>query len=285
MSVNLNYFFSWFKTAKRLVTKGSRDDLSLIRTNAQSSISDLVSRTGMRFNSRGQNVPQFSTRTRLRPGGPAPNKSYTATTLRNGSLPSVTATEGFEEIAMRTLNQRPTGFPQSHRVIQDEFLLNRPPFWDGAGSRLGCYPPTPLVKQRTNGCASPRVQMYKTRVFYSDKSPNSAVGNPGISLGGKNIPEAAVWCKQSEESDVKNISKWSDMDKYPACQLGACCDWPVKSLHSVDSLSRLINKSRGIWKRAGSVTSFMKIIGLKLNSINIWFFSQASQKSGDNLES
>ena len=30
------------------------------------------------------------------------------------------------------------------------------------------HPSTPLVKQKTAGCSSPRVQMYQTRVVYSD---------------------------------------------------------------------------------------------------------------------
>ena len=59
-------------------------------------------------------------------------------------------------------------------------------------------PATPLVKQRTAGCASPRVQMYKTRVFYSgteNSKPDHQLMPGGMStfnIGSKDIPEAAV---------------------------------------------------------------------------------------------
>jgi hypothetical protein len=121
----------------------------------------------------------FSTRTRLRPGGPTANfdnptrssssSSYGTTARRNGSLPS------FEEISMRTMSnqqQQPAGH-------QSNFLLNRRPYHGNmipkASNNSGLYqlhqqPSTPLVKQRTAGCASPRVQMYRTRVVYSDAS-------------------------------------------------------------------------------------------------------------------
>ena len=145
------------------MTKNSKDDLSLNGTRPKM------------FTPGCNGQVQFPTRTRLRPGGPQ-GRSYASATLRNnGSLPSFAATEGFEEIAMRTLSQKP------------EFRG----YWDTAGPKT-MYPPTPLVKQRTTGCASPRVQMYKTRVFYSEKDPNSAMGQPNFNLGGKNIPEASV---------------------------------------------------------------------------------------------
>ena len=107
----------------------------------------------------------FSTRTRLRPGGPAPHldnprSTSTATThstLRNGSL---------EEIGMRTLHHSPTS------QANNQFLLNRRPYFStmmkGPISANTHHPSTPLVKQKTSGCSSPRVQMYRTRVVYSD---------------------------------------------------------------------------------------------------------------------
>ena len=93
-SIN-NCFCRWFKTARRLMHKNSsKDDLSLPSSNFPRPTS-------------GQ--PQFSTRTRLRPGGPMASgmtaRQHHSSTLRNGSMPSVAG--GFEEIAMRTLN-RPT---------------------------------------------------------------------------------------------------------------------------------------------------------------------------------
>lgn len=94
----------------------------------------------------------FSTRTRLRPGGPTLNPTNHFDNLsRNGSLPS------FEGIGMRTLDGRNQG----------QFLANRRPYLTKTLMAQG-IPATPLVKQKTAGCSSPRVQMYRTRVVYSD---------------------------------------------------------------------------------------------------------------------
>merc|ERR1712062_904458 len=56
----------------------------------------------------------------------------------------------------------------SHQNSQ--FLLNRRPYFSTIkpSNNSGLLPSTPLVKQKTSGCASPRVQMYRTRVVYSD---------------------------------------------------------------------------------------------------------------------
>ena len=102
----------------------SKDDLSLIEgpREWQGYRSDLGSRVGspLLFRDSTDIETRFSTRTRLRPGGPLssvanskenclrspitsskPNRNYIAT-LRNGSLPSVTMSE-FEEIGMKTM--------------------------------------------------------------------------------------------------------------------------------------------------------------------------------------
>ena len=131
----------------------------------------------------------FSTRTRLRPGGPTlsshqdnpqlflqhttRNNKIGGNFQNNGSLPS------FEDIGMKTLahptsaasaatsQQMPYGL--SHQNSQ--FLLNRRPYFSTIkplSNNSGLLPSTPLVKQKTSGCASPRVQMYRTRVVYSD---------------------------------------------------------------------------------------------------------------------
>ena len=102
----------------------------------------------------------FSTRTRLRPGGPPPlHPNTTFDNPSNGSLPS------FEEIGMRT-------FGHNHSQNQGQFLLNRRPYFStmmkNNGQNIYQTPATPLVKQKTLGCSSPRVQMYRTRVVYSD---------------------------------------------------------------------------------------------------------------------
>ena len=110
------------------------------------------------FSSPVPNHNGFSTRTRLRPGGPPPTldnpRNTTHSTLRNGSL---------EEIGMRTLHS-----PQA----SNQFLLNRRPYFSTmmkANQAANTHhPSTPLVKQKTTGCSSPRVQMYRTRVVYSD---------------------------------------------------------------------------------------------------------------------
>ena len=51
-----------------------------------------------------------------------------------------------------------------------QFLLNRRPYFSTMMKTVNTnhHPSTPLVKQKTAGCSSPRVQMYRTRVVYSD---------------------------------------------------------------------------------------------------------------------
>ena len=61
------------------------------------------------------------------------------------------------------------GHPTSSNMSQTngQFLLNRRPYFSTIKpAHQG--PSTPLVKQKTAGCASPRVQMYRTRAVYSD---------------------------------------------------------------------------------------------------------------------
>ncbi len=138
--------------------------MTLRRDDLRSSASTSASPARYR-GSAAQNADGFSTRTRLRPGGPAApsgldgyaNGYGTTARGRNGSLPS------FEEINMRPLNNG--NAPEYHQQQQQHFLLNRRPLYGTMASRP---PATPLVKQRTAGCASPRVQMYRTRVVYSD---------------------------------------------------------------------------------------------------------------------
>ena len=140
------------------------------------------------FNSPLPSHNGFSTRTRLRPGGPSSSSQlqdnpqpFLHHTTRNkiggnfqnnGSLPS------FEEIGMKTL-AHPTSSSSSaaaassqqyHHHQNSQFLLNRRPYFSTIkpSNNSGLLPSTPLVKQKTSGCASPRVQMYRTRVVYSD---------------------------------------------------------------------------------------------------------------------
>ena len=198
---------------------------------------------------------KFSTRTRLRPGGPSSlssgvksrdrlqssnlisNHNFIAT-LRNGSLPSVTMSE-FEEIGMRTMHHG------LDRGAANNFCNDGSTFADGrlngyylqnmgdqkyhqqlatrnraAGAWRG--PATPLVKLRINAkstdhggdssCLSPRVQMYRTRVVYSDKDPNATAGvsvvtsGAGPNGGPLNIMSAksnfAVNCRRAPEAAV-----------------------------------------------------------------------------------
>ena len=146
----------------------------------------------------------FSTRTRLRPGGPHSQQQQQSTvsafhdnptnnsgttcspfragfvsesrpavvgtsksqsTSNNGSLPS------FEEIGMRTLSSSSTTSQNNHDPNRGgQFLLNRRPYFSTMMKNVNTnhHPSTPLVKQKTAGCSSPRVQMYRTRVVYSD---------------------------------------------------------------------------------------------------------------------
>ena len=230
----------------------SKDDLSLIEgpKEWQGYKSDLGSRVGspLLFRDSSDIETRFSTRTRLRPGGPVssvahskenchrspitsskPSQNYIAT-LRNGSLPSVTMSE-FEEIGMKTMqgmshnNQRSNGILQfndgripNYHLQDDLYQLSSQNVLSRARMGLhGQSPATPLVKMRINTktnvgrnddrCASPRVQMYPTRVVYSDRDANTTAGivttstNGPLSMMGsrgnfngssKRTPEAAV---------------------------------------------------------------------------------------------
>ncbi len=157
--------------AKKAMTM-RRDDL--IHSHRNSTTASPIFRSSMAGNN-AMMADGFSTRTRLRPGGPPipfggghnPNEiplhHYGTTARRNGSLPS------FEEINMRPLNNgghcSGLGGQPQQPPNSSNFLLNRRPLYGTMASRT---PATPLVKQRTAGCASPRVQMYRTRVVYSD---------------------------------------------------------------------------------------------------------------------
>lgn len=153
----------WYRIAKKaMASRTSKDDL----------YSCSGSSSGFGSPNNFRNNYGFSTRTRLRPGGPSSHletrgrSSYVnghGTTRRNGSLPS------FEEIGMRTLStsQHNQQIQQIQQQQQQMMMgpLRRPYYGTMADKR---QPATPLVKQRTVGCASPRVQMYRTRVVYSD---------------------------------------------------------------------------------------------------------------------
>ena len=159
------------------------------------SMASFSSGSASAFNSPLPSHNGFSTRTRLRPGGPSnspsssnnfqdnPQPPFLHHTTRNkiggnfqnnGSLPS------FEEIGMKTL-AHPTSSSAAaaaassqhqfhHHHQNSQFLLNRRPYFSTIkpSNNSGLLPSTPLVKQKTSGCASPRVQMYRTRVVYSD---------------------------------------------------------------------------------------------------------------------
>ena len=154
------------------------------------------------------------TRTRLRPGGPSSSSSeqsrYFGTTtksLRNGSLPSV---NGFisptnerggggggvgedEMIQMHTFggNKR----HNNHNVSALPVGGGKEPLFPVSSAFYGTLnkPATPLVKQRTAGCVSPRVQMYRTRVIYSDLHRDPEVNSVLGDLGSNGQQEAAVW--------------------------------------------------------------------------------------------
>jgi hypothetical protein len=126
---------------------------------------------------------RFSTRTRLRPGGPSHDRqSHSTTRVNNKSTISSnrrpgSALSNFEEVGMRTMGSG------GSRFLQDPYDPFPPSgfahtmFKGQVGGNLG-KPTTPIVKQRTfNGsgvASSPRVQMYRTRVVYNDARPSSA---------------------------------------------------------------------------------------------------------------
>ena len=118
-----------------------------------------------------------------------PTQSFMAT-MRNGSCPSMTMCE-FEEIGMKTMqgsvygNQRPNGLVQNPPLHDDLYQISARNRLNRAG-RPQQSPATPLVKMRTNAnesaisygddSLSSRVQMYGTRVVYSDKDSNTSAG-------------------------------------------------------------------------------------------------------------
>ena len=221
----------------------SKDDLSLIEgpREWQGYKSDLGSRIGspLLFRDSSDNNARFSTRTRLRPGGPLsnvansreshlrspitasnPNRNYMATMI-NGSLPSVTMSE-FEEIGMKTMQGLGPSNKSSNGRIPN-FPLQDDLYQLSSRNRLNIMgrhtqsPATPLVKMRINTkesavlngdeCPNPRVQMYGTRVVYSDRDANTSAGiitsgkhgtlsmmgsKPNFGGISKNAPEAAV---------------------------------------------------------------------------------------------
>ena len=105
------------------------------------------------------------------------NQQQSSISNNGTSLPS------FEEIGMRTLatsgstglhynSPGGTGSQNNHDPNKGggQFLLNRRPYFNTMmkTANTNHHPSTPLVKQKTAGCSSPRVQMYRTRVVYSD---------------------------------------------------------------------------------------------------------------------
>ena len=241
--------FRWYQTAKKLISNknSSKDDLSLIEgpRDWQGYKSDLGSRIGSPFLTRNASDmnDRFSTRTRLRPGGPLsnvtnsresnlpshttsanPNLGYMAT-MRNGSLPSMTMCE-IEEIGMKTMQGTALGKPRFlHDKGPNNIQMEDDLYQISARNRLNRAgrhpqiqsPATPLVKMRINSkdsakcngddLHSSRVQMYGTRVVYSDKDSNASAGiissskyttpsngtsKPTLRGMSKNLPEAAV---------------------------------------------------------------------------------------------
>ena len=128
----------------------------------------------------------------------------------------------FEEIGMKTMqglgsgNQRTNGRLHNPPLPEDLYPMTSRNRLDNPGRHLQS-PATPLVKMRTNNKDSafsngtdvfiPRVQMYGTRVIYSDKDSNASAGiitsnkhgtlgmagnKPNFGGVSKNVSEAAV---------------------------------------------------------------------------------------------
>ncbi|CAB4065353.1 unnamed protein product [Lepeophtheirus salmonis] len=91
-----------------------------------------------------------------------------------------------EEISMRTLGLR------QPRLKSREPLFPVSSAFYGTLSNSSSKPATPLVKQRTAGSASPRVQMYRTRVVYSDSVEAPPNGRITVTTARTNSHEAAV---------------------------------------------------------------------------------------------
>lgn len=143
----------------------------------------------------------FSTRTRLKPGGPASHQSRgsTSTLADRSSSSSSTRRPGsvmsnFEEVGMRSMTSKKRNFvrrpPPPNETTDFESFSNT--LLTGGHNLAFHLPRTPIVKQRTpnspgNHLANlpASVQMYRTRVVYSDSRPSSGAGLMNL--------EAAVW--------------------------------------------------------------------------------------------
>ncbi len=174
MASAFSLFCRWCKFAKKAMTLRRNNEPNTIQHFASSSY---ATGSSSAFNSPLPSHSGFSTRTRLRPGGPLTQNHHffqqadnPTSSKSKGSLPS------FEEIGMRTLScnnqqQQQLHLQQQQQMQGGQFLLNRRPYFSTMMKPANVNhhaPPTPLVKQKTAGCSSPRVQMYRTRVVYSD---------------------------------------------------------------------------------------------------------------------
>jgi len=123
---------------------------------------------------------RFSTRTRLRPGGPAgqprePRSQAQSSGKRtlNPRRPG-SGMSNFEEVRMRTM--APTKRPQLANDLEypEQFESYSSTLLQGRGGFQ--QPSTPLAKHQNSpaNMSSPRIQMYRTRVVYNDARPSSA---------------------------------------------------------------------------------------------------------------
>ena len=193
--------FRWYTKARKAMSKTNKNDefMSVEYPNNMANNFHIASPTFMRtffVNNRDQRLPQpqqlefeeqrFSTRTRLRPGGPtgqtrepryqsaSASGKRTLNTRRPGS-----AMSNFEEVRMRTM--APIKRPERPHMGND-LDLEYPDHFESYTSTLlqgrGGFqqPSTPLAKHRNSpgNLSSPRIQMYRTRVVYNDARPSSA---------------------------------------------------------------------------------------------------------------
>uniref|UniRef100_A0A0K2TSW5 Putative LOC100883738 [Megachile rotundata] n=1 Tax=Lepeophtheirus salmonis TaxID=72036 RepID=A0A0K2TSW5_LEPSM len=164
-SVHPTLSAGWYRRAKR----------AMCRNNGSSTMNNKDFKSRPFHDPLSPSTP-ILTRTRLRPGGP-PESS----TLRNIQQPL-----SDEEISMRTLGLR------QPRLKSREPLFPVSSAFYGTLSNSSSKPATPLVKQRTAGSASPRVQMYRTRVVYSDSVEAPPNGRITVTTARTNSHEAAV---------------------------------------------------------------------------------------------
>ena len=169
------FFFSFFNTAKKVICRknSSSSNFGTLSNGASpnhiSSSSSTFLRRGNSFQADNDDG-RFLTRTRLRPGGPPPSRRY------HSNDPQAVYGTPVMTSNRRMFNGEETDFTREMFPVSAAFY----------GTMGGCA--TPLVKQRVaNGRGQrddgfARVQMFRTRVVYSDNREGNVIQSQEASV-------------------------------------------------------------------------------------------------------